>query len=241
VADLLSLIAPELEANVRQIAQDTGVEVRLLQALSQAIAAGVVAGAAASGKPVSADQATSIAALLSTGPAPRRVISLPLAAESINQAIIAARVPTSEAYLYSNSFGLPVPPLSTYVHTFGSGGLPTTTLGPLTVNATGTALVDQQVTLQVTIDGTRDLVGPPESPDYTIFEKGAATFGQNLVILNSLTISLTSHLTEFTVAYFTGNFLRMSQGFYRLVYQPLIQLYGLPELRALMATKGAGA
>ena len=241
MADLLNLIAPELEANVRQIAQQTGVEVRLLQALSQAIAAGVVAGAAAAGNPISASQATGIAGLLSNAPAPRRVISLPLAAESINEAIIAARVPHAEAYLYSNSFGLPVAPMSTFVHTFGSGGLPTTTIGPLTVDATGTALADQQLTLQVTIDGTRDLVGPPESPDYTIFQQGTATFGQNLVILNSLTLSLTSVMTEFSEAVFTGNFLRMSQGFYRLVYQPLIRLYGLPELRALLAAKGAGA
>lgn len=45
MADLLNLIAPELEAEVRQIAADTGVEVALLRAIARSIRAGLRANA----------------------------------------------------------------------------------------------------------------------------------------------------------------------------------------------------
>lgn len=223
--DLLGLLAPDLERNVQKIARDTGVEVQLLRAISQAVAAGIVAGNGA---------AAGSGAISGLSPTAARVISMPLMAESINEAIIAARLPATDVYLYSNSFVLPVAPSATLIHSFGTGGLPTTTIGPLTVDASQHALIDGTLDLQVTVDGTRNIIGPPELPDYTIFERGQATFGQNLVIRNVLTVSLTSLLTDYAGVNFTGNFLRMSQGFYRNVYQPLITQYGLPEVQTLL-------
>lgn len=231
--DLFALIGWDLEADVRKIAQASQVDERLLQAIAKAVAAGTAAGLRG------AQGTSSAGAIYQTPPPSPVVVAAPLLPASINPAVIASQQATaSDASSYYNSFGLVVPPLSTVVYTFGTGGLPTTVIGPMVVHPLGGALYDKQLSVQVTIDEDKNVVGPPSSPDFTIWGDDEVPLGPNYTIMNQFTIAITSLETVLTWVFFRANFLRMQPAFYNGTYVPLLTQFGFGALKGLLSQGG---
>ncbi len=233
MADLFALFGWDLEADVRKIAQAAQVDEKLLQAIAQAVAAGTAAG-------LRGTQAQSSPGAIYQPPPPSPVVvAAPLLPASINPAVIASQQATAaDASAYYNSFGLVVPPLSTVVYTFGTGGLPTTVVGPMVVHPLGGALYDKQLYVQVTIDEAKNVVGPPSAPDFTVWGDDDIPLGPNYTIQNQFAISITSEETVLTWVFFRANFLRMQPAFYNGTYVPLLTQFGFGALKGLLSQGG---
>ena len=162
-----------------------------------------------------------------------QTIPAPILPSSLNNAIVAAQL-RGEIATYVNSFGVAVPANSTVVEVYGTGGLPTTIHGKLSIDATTVALVDKGVELQIQVDGN-DVIGPPSAPDYTIAGLRSTTLGQDFVTLNSLTVSITNNTSTDIVVFMDGEFIRMSSSFYTDVYLKALKLFGWNYIQNLLA------